>query len=228
MHSGIAFLRMHVIRQGISGDGVIWNSLRIWFVLCCLYSTPGFGTKLHRKSDQMSGRTDSGRSGKRKGRKHQDRTSSGQVDGERERGKREGAQRGASGAGGWLQALRGHAGIYSQINNSTLNKPPWTGETDPPRHMWARIYKCLHPLRKRGEAVDPARYLQWAPEVNKMWMAFLWTASFPHHSLSTPFFSYLKDPGRRLFSFAHEPILRCIHSIYNQPVSISHGQYLMD
>lgn len=53
----------------------------------------------------------------------------------RERGKREEAQRGAAGAGGWLQAFRGHAGIYLQINNSTLNKPPWTGESDPPRHM---------------------------------------------------------------------------------------------
>ncbi len=133
---------------------------------------------------------------------------------EREREER-GAQRGAAGAGGWLQALRGHAGIYSQINNSTLNKPPWTGETDPPRHMWARIYKCLHPLRKRGEAVDPARYLQWAPEVNKMWTGFLWPASFPHHSPSTPFFSYLKDPGRKLFCLAHEPILKCTYSIHS-------------
>ncbi len=133
---------------------------------------------------------------------------------EREREER-GAQRGAAGAGGWLQALRGHAGIYSQINNSTLNKPPWTGETDPPRHMWARIYKCLHPLRKRGEAVDPARYLQWAPEVNKMWTGFLWPASFPHHSPSTSFFSYLKDPGRKLFCLAHEPILKCTYSIHS-------------
>lgn len=46
------------------------------------------GTKLHRKSDQMSGRTDCG---KRKGWKHQDRRSSGQVDGERERVERGGA-----------------------------------------------------------------------------------------------------------------------------------------
>lgn len=132
---------------------------------------------------------------------------------------REREERGRSGEHQGLGAGSRHwGGMQGFTRRSTIAhsiNPRGRGETDPPRHMWARIYKCLHPLRKRGEAVDPARYLQWAPEVNKMWTAFLRPASFPHHSPFTPLYSYLKDPGSKLFSLAHEPILRCTHSIQN-------------
>lgn len=60
-----------------------------------------------------------------------------QVDGDQEERvrRRDGAQRGAVGAGGWLQAVRKHAGIYSHVNNSTFDKTQWSGQTDPPQHL---------------------------------------------------------------------------------------------
>lgn len=92
---------------------------------------------------------------------------------ERER-RRDWAQRGAAGAGGWLQAVRKHAGIYSHINNSTFDKAQWSGQTDPPGHLWAKISKSLHPLTKTSRLKRPARYLQRILQTN------LNCTSFPH------------------------------------------------
>lgn len=101
---------------------------------------------------------------------------------------------GRRGAGGWLQALTGHSGIYTQINNSTLNKTLWTGETDPPRHTQAQIYKCLHPLRKKKRRRRSCS-ISTSPKKQICGLAFplftLLTLPPPLHAL---FFSHLFQP----------------------------------